>query len=66
MNGEVSDVPDDANHVLKHESRPRSELDAAQVLSSYNGPETALDADAMAGIIRWLAARTSQPIVPGC
>lgn len=49
--------PDNANHVLKHESRPASELNAAQVPTSYNGPDTRLDADAMAGILEWLGAR---------
>jgi pimeloyl-ACP methyl ester carboxylesterase len=49
--------PDDANHVLKHESRPRSELNAGNVLSSYNGPETTLDPDAMASITEWLVKR---------
>jgi hypothetical protein len=48
--------PEDANHVLKYESRPRSELNAAQALTSYNGPDTRLDRDAMASIIQWLLA----------
>ena len=49
--------PNDANHVLKHESRPRSELNAAQAVSSYNAPEATLDSEAMASTIQWLAAR---------
>lgn len=49
--------PDDANHVLKHESRPRSELNAANALSSYNGPDATLDSDAMARITEWLVNR---------
>jgi len=47
--------PEDANHVLKHEARARSELTAAHVLPSYNGADTALDDQAMAGILGWLA-----------
>jgi len=47
--------PNDANHVLKHESRPREALNAAQIVSSYNGPEAQLDRDAMSGILDWLA-----------
>jgi pimeloyl-ACP methyl ester carboxylesterase len=48
--------PEHANHVLKHEPRPRSALTAADVLPSYNGPDATLDGDAMAGILEWLAA----------
>jgi hypothetical protein len=48
--------PDDANHVLKHESRPRSELNAAQALTSYNAPDATLDREAMTSIIQWLTA----------
>jgi pimeloyl-ACP methyl ester carboxylesterase len=47
--------PEDANHVLKHEPTPRSELTAAQTVTSYNGPDTKLDADAMASVVSWLA-----------
>ena len=46
--------PEHANHVLKHETKPRSELSAAQVVASYNGPDATLDAEAMASIIDWL------------
>ena len=49
--------PDDANHVLKHESRPRSELNAGQAVTSYNGPDATLDSEAMASIVQWLALR---------
>jgi len=49
--------PNDANHVLKHESRPRSELNAAQAVSGYNAPEATLDPEAMASITDWLAGR---------
>jgi hypothetical protein len=49
--------PDDANHVLKHEPRPVSELSAAQAVSNYNAPDAKLDSNAMASIVQWLAAR---------
>jgi hypothetical protein len=46
--------PEDANHVLKHEPRPRSELNAAQAVSSYNAPDATLDPNAMTNIVEWL------------
>lgn len=46
--------PDDANHVLKHESRARSEMNAGQAVTSYNAPEATLDRDAMTTITSWL------------
>jgi uncharacterized protein len=48
--------PENANHVLKQELRPRSELVPAEVTESYNGPETHLDQEALASILEWLAA----------
>ena len=51
--------PENANHVLKHEPKPRSDLTAAHVLPSYNGPDAALDEDAMTIIVRWLIAHAS-------
>jgi pimeloyl-ACP methyl ester carboxylesterase len=53
--------PEDANHVLKHEPRPRSALNAADALTSYNGPDAKLDADAMASIMEWLTAAAGSP-----
>jgi alpha-beta hydrolase superfamily lysophospholipase len=47
--------PENANHVLKEELRPRAELTAATIAESYNGPETRLDPQALAGILEWLA-----------
>ena len=47
--------PENANHVLKHEPRPLSELITAGV-SGYNGPETHLDSQALSDILAWLAA----------
>ncbi len=49
--------PEDANHVLKHELRPRVELAQAEVMSNYNAPDTALDLEAVAAIVEWLTAR---------
>jgi uncharacterized protein len=47
--------PENANHVLKQELRPRSELVPAEITQSYNGPETHLDPQALASILEWLA-----------
>lgn len=46
--------PEDANHVLKHESRARSELNAGVAVTSYNAPDATLDSEAMTKIIAWL------------
>lgn len=48
--------PEDANHVLKQELRPRAEVTAASVAESYNGPDTRLDPPSVASIIAWLQA----------
>jgi pimeloyl-ACP methyl ester carboxylesterase len=48
--------PEHANHVLKYESRPRSELAPAEVATSYNAPDARLDPEAQAEILEWLAA----------
>jgi alpha-beta hydrolase superfamily lysophospholipase len=48
--------PENANHVLKEELRPRSELALAEVIQSYNSPDTRLDPDALTGILEWLSA----------
>ena len=45
--------PENANHVLKQELRPRSELVTVGVLG-YNGPDTRLDPQALASILEWL------------
>jgi fermentation-respiration switch protein FrsA (DUF1100 family) len=50
--------PENANHVLKQELRPRSELVSPEVTQSYNGPDTRLDPQALASILEWLAAHT--------
>ena len=46
--------PENANHVLKRETRPRSELTAGQIAASYNAPAATLDRDAMVSIVQWL------------
>lgn len=48
--------PENANHVLKHEPRPRSELAAAEVVGGYNSPDARLDPETLEGILGWLAA----------
>ncbi len=48
--------PDDANHVLKHEPRPRGELRMGDALASYNGAGAELDSEGMRVIIDWLVA----------
>lgn len=48
--------PPDANHVLKHEARPRAELSGATVAESYNCPDTVLDDVALDAIRDWLQA----------
>jgi pimeloyl-ACP methyl ester carboxylesterase len=52
--------PDNANHVLKHEAKPRQELDAQAATMGYNAPEARLDPTAMEAILTWLerTART--------
>jgi pimeloyl-ACP methyl ester carboxylesterase len=46
--------PDDANHLLKHEPRPRTELAADVVAPHYNAPDAHLDQASMASIQNWL------------
>jgi pimeloyl-ACP methyl ester carboxylesterase len=48
--------PENANHVLKQELRPRSELVLAEVMPEYNGPETRLDPLTLISILEWLTA----------
>lgn len=48
--------PDNANHVLKNEPRPREALTAADALS-YNASDRVLDAEALQTIKDWLAER---------
>lgn len=48
--------PENVNHVLKQELRPRSELGLAGVMPDYNGPDTRLDPESLTSILEWLAA----------
>jgi len=49
--------PEHANHVLKHEPLPLADVTAAAAGARYNSPEAQLDAEALAGILGWLAQR---------
>jgi pimeloyl-ACP methyl ester carboxylesterase len=48
--------PENANHVLKYESRPRSALTDADALT-YNAADRVLDPEALSTIKNWLEAR---------
>lgn len=48
--------PENANHVLKYEPKPRSELVAAEMSNSYNAPDARLDPEGVAAILDWLRA----------
>jgi pimeloyl-ACP methyl ester carboxylesterase len=50
--------PENANHVLKHESRPREALAQAEAMLTYNAADTSLDAETVAAIVAWLTAQT--------
>jgi hypothetical protein len=46
--------PENANHVLKHEDKPRTELNAQYVSMHYNAPAAELDKEAANAIFDWL------------
>lgn len=48
--------PEHANHVLKHESLARTELNAADVQVRYNAADAYLDGETVAAIVEWLRA----------
>jgi pimeloyl-ACP methyl ester carboxylesterase len=48
--------PDDANHVLKHEPRPREQLSPAEITNSYSAEDTVLDPQVVETITTWLNA----------
>ncbi len=50
--------PKNANHVLKQELRPREDLMSAEIVASYNGPDTHLDQQTLTSILKWLAAHS--------
>ena len=47
--------PENANHVLKEELRPRAELHLAQAMENYNHRDGRLDSQATASILAWLS-----------
>lgn len=48
--------PENANHVLKEELRPRAELVTPTITESYNGPDTRLEPETLSSIVEWLKA----------
>lgn len=48
--------PENANHILKEERRPRAELVPAAAETGYNEPGTHLDPEGLADILGWLGA----------
>ena len=46
--------PDNANHVLKHEPRPREQLSPAEIVNSYSAADTVLDPEVVETITAWL------------
>jgi alpha-beta hydrolase superfamily lysophospholipase len=46
--------PENANHVLKYEQKPRTELTAVDVSNNYNAPTSQLDPDALDYVLKWL------------
>ncbi len=51
--------PANANHVLKHEMRPREELIPAEVQAGYSAADRDLDPEALTAILDWLRSRSS-------
>jgi uncharacterized protein len=49
--------PEEANHVLKYEPRPREDLAQGDAMQRYNAAEASLDPDSVAAIVAWLTAR---------
>jgi pimeloyl-ACP methyl ester carboxylesterase len=50
--------PENTNHVLKFEPRPRAELTQPEAVPRYNAHDAHPDPEAMADIVAWLAAHT--------
>ena len=46
--------PENANHVLKHEPKPREQLTSAEIAASYNADGLELDRQVVATISAWL------------
>ncbi len=49
--------PDNANHVLKHEPRPKEQLQPAEIANSYNADGIELDPQVVETITTWLSDR---------
>jgi pimeloyl-ACP methyl ester carboxylesterase len=47
--------PENTNHILKYEPKPRTELVASDVTARYNAPDGTLDPEAIKEILKWLA-----------
>lgn len=47
--------PENANHALKHELRPRSKLGPAEAQASYNARDARLGPEIQSGFLGWLA-----------
>lgn len=52
--------PENANHVLKHEEKPREKLTAEYVSLQYNSPVSELDRETTDTIIAWLEQQTKK------
>ena len=50
--------PESANHVLKHEPRPREGLVQAEAMSRYNAPDSFLDPETLTAVVGWLRAHS--------
>ncbi len=48
--------PENANHVLKYEPKNRADIQPTEVAAGYNAPDTHLDDEVQAAILKWLAA----------
>lgn len=53
------EFPDNANHVLKHEEKPRNELLPVNVAQMYNADNVELDQETVESILSWLKDRIS-------
>jgi uncharacterized protein len=51
--------PENTDHVLKYEPRPREDLTAAEVGAHYNAEGRVLDPDALSVIIGWLVGQSN-------
>ncbi len=49
--------PDNANHVLKYEPKPREQLSPAEIVDSYSAEDTTLDQEVVEIIGAWLNAK---------